>query len=124
MNSEKETELSHVAISPENKNRARFNSSDVAYKNKNENQKNRNIADFEFETKLDHSLQSSIDTEVTFDTLEVDPKGKNICLEKCQMVMTSPFDFIRKYTIFPGTAEQIKERFVPWYPVSATAAAF
>lgn len=48
---------------------------------------------------------------------------KNNCKNKCLQIIKSPFKSILEYTIFPIEIHNLKSCFLPWYPVTGTAAA-
>ena len=47
---------------------------------------------------------------------------KNNCKNRCLQIIKTPFSSILEYTIFPIEIHNLKSRFLPWYPVTATAA--
>lgn len=67
-------------------------------------------------------LDKSILTQATD---EIDPKAKKEnCWRTTKKVFAAPFNFLRKYTIFPSLETQMHTKMLIWYPVTAMAAAF
>lgn len=69
----------------------------------------------------DISIENSILINASNDY--IDPKNETNCANKFLSIMKSPFKSILEFTIFPVEINNLNACFLPWYPVTATAAA-